>query len=125
MQGEKATLSGDIDFSDGLPKFGLTASFDTLARETAFTLWPVKLGQRTRKWVNENIAGGIIEGASIALNAGLGELMSRKKGDPMREDAVALNMQFSDISIRPLRHCLLYTSPSPRDLSTSRMPSSA
>ena len=24
-----------------------------------------------------------------------------------------------------LRHCLLYTSPSPRDLSTSRMPSSA
>ena len=104
VQGEKAALSGDIDFSDGLPKFGLTASFDTLARETAFTLWPVKLGQRTRKWVNENIAGGIIEGASIALNAGLGELMSRKKGDPMREDAVALNMQFSDISIRPLRH---------------------
>jgi len=104
VQGEKAALSGDIDFSDGLPKFGLTASFDTLARETAFTLWPVKLGQRTRKWVNENIAGGIIEGASIALNAGLGELMSRKKGDPMREDAVALNMQFSDISIRPWRH---------------------
>ena len=104
VQGEKARLSGDIDFSDGLPKFGLTASFDTLARETAFTLWPVKLGQRTRKWVNENIAGGIIEGASIALNAGLGELMSRRKGDPMREDAVALNMQFSDISIRPLRH---------------------
>ena len=24
-----------------------------------------------------------------------------------------------------LKHCLLYTSPSPRDLSTSRMPSSA
>eukprot|EP00831_Metopus_contortus_P026674 TRINITY_DN22636_c0_g1_i2.p1 TRINITY_DN22636_c0_g1~~TRINITY_DN22636_c0_g1_i2.p1 ORF type:complete len:194 (+),score=46.37 TRINITY_DN22636_c0_g1_i2:165-746(+) len=36
----------------------------------------------------------------------------------------------SDISIKYLsyvqvRHCLLYTSPSPRDLSTSRMPSSA
>ena len=26
---------------------------------------------------------------------------------------------------RPYRNCLLYTSPSPRDLSTSRMPSSA
>jgi len=26
---------------------------------------------------------------------------------------------------RPLHGCLLYTSPSPRDLSTSRMPSSA
>ena len=28
-------------------------------------------------------------------------------------------------SDRPYRNCLLYTSPSPRDLSTSRMPSSA
>ena len=27
--------------------------------------------------------------------------------------------------VRRVRHCLLYTSPSPRDLSTSRMPSSA
>ena len=30
-----------------------------------------------------------------------------------------------DFSYFPLNHCLLYTSPSPRDLSTSRMPSSA
>ena len=29
-----------------------------------------------------------------------------------------------EISMQPF-HCLLYTSPSPRDLSTSRMPSSA
>ena len=31
----------------------------------------------------------------------------------------------SDIKIKYPRICLLYTSPSPRDLSTSRMPSSA
>ena len=30
-----------------------------------------------------------------------------------------------DALLRPGRFCLLYTSPSPRDLSTSRMPSSA
>ena len=29
------------------------------------------------------------------------------------------------VSFRPVDNCLLYTSPSPRDLSTSRMPSSA
>ena len=104
VQGEKASLSGDISFVDGLPKFGLMVNFDTLARETAFNLWPVKIGQLTRKWVIENISGGRIEGASIALNAGLDEFVSRKKGDPMREDALALKMQFSDISIRPLRH---------------------
>ena len=104
VQGEKAALSGDIDFSDGLPKIGLALNFNTLARETAYNLWPVKIGQLTRKWVTENISDGRIEGASIALNAGLGELVSRKKGDPMREDALTLKMQFSDLSIRPLRH---------------------
>ena len=31
----------------------------------------------------------------------------------------------SDQEIKQARDCLLYTSPSPRDLSTSRMPSSA
>ena len=41
------------------------------------------------------------------------ELMDRKFGKPWN---VALGESFS---------CLLYTSPSPRDLSTSRMPSSA
>ena len=30
-----------------------------------------------------------------------------------------------DVSKHNLNYCLLYTSPSPRDLSTSRMPSSA
>ena len=30
-----------------------------------------------------------------------------------------------DVNVRALTGCLLYTSPSPRDLSTSRMPSSA
>ena len=33
--------------------------------------------------------------------------------------------QVSDNENVHIRHCLLYTSPSPRDLSTSRMPSSA
>ena len=31
----------------------------------------------------------------------------------------------STVVLEPFRACLLYTSPSPRDLSTSRMPSSA
>ena len=36
-----------------------------------------------------------------------------------------LNNQWHDVSCDPNTICLLYTSPSPRDLSTSRMPSSA
>ena len=41
------------------------------------------------------------------------------------EDVVAPTLSVGDISIHHARTCLLYTSPSPRDLSTSRMPSSA
>ena len=36
-----------------------------------------------------------------------------------------INARTSKISASMLKDCLLYTSPSPRDLSTSRMPSSA
>ena len=40
--------------------------------------------------------------------------------------AVALQrMQQQVKTVSESKHCLLYTSPSPRDLSTSRMPSSA
>ena len=36
------------------------------------------------------------------------------------------SMNFPQVkSVRQAKYCLLYTSPSPRDLSTSRMPSSA
>ena len=35
------------------------------------------------------------------------------------------NIQAADIENNIVEPCLLYTSPSPRDLSTSRMPSSA
>ena len=42
------------------------------------------------------------------------------------DDAAAATSRFlRDIIRSPIYRCLLYTSPSPRDLSTSRMPSSA
>ena len=53
----------------------------------------------------------------------------RSRGfDAVQEDlALALVLElFSPDGLREVRQCcLLYTSPSPRDLSTSRMPSSA
>ena len=39
--------------------------------------------------------------------------------------ALAITVQLQQAVIMSLSVCLLYTSPSPRDLSTSRMPSSA
>ena len=40
-------------------------------------------------------------------------------------DAVAMQRILAELSSKGANNCLLYTSPSPRDLSTSRMPSSA
>ena len=42
-----------------------------------------------------------------------------------KELSLAKIGQRMSLSRERVRHCLLYTSPSPRDLSTSRMPSSA
>jgi len=42
-----------------------------------------------------------------------------------RMEVVASSPDQLDRIVRQARSCLLYTSPSPRDLSTSRMPSSA
>ena len=44
-------------------------------------------------------------------------------GDPKR--AYEVNIKAFEELLEMLDNCLLYTSPSPRDLSTSRMPSSA
>ena len=50
-------------------------------------------------------------------------MVKRKKID--RADAVSIFSITQKIPVKLVKVCLLYTSPSPRDLSTSRMPSSA
>ena len=45
--------------------------------------------------------------------------------DPAKQDAAANSTSALLSSLNTASTCLLYTSPSPRDLSTSRMPSSA
>ena len=60
----------------------------------------------------------------------------KKGGRPNASDSAKLaaqrtisrkqkNIQKLENKLKNAKHCLLYTSPSPRDLSTSRMPSSA
>ena len=99
----------------------------------------------SKKWL---LLVGLTAGVFVAL-VGYGDF-SRTIGEigslPMRHLFVGLGLAFSNFLLRFLRWafylkvlrieapvgisglvflCLLYTSPSPRDLSTSRMPSSA
>ena len=61
-------------------------------------------------------AGAIIEIVATDVPIGLGEPIYGK---------IDSDLASAMMSINAVKACLLYTSPSPRDLSTSRMPSSA
>ena len=70
-----------------------------------------------------------VEDVAITIGEALREALGDKRGISRFGDATvpldeALAQAVVDVSGRPYL-CLLYTSPSPRDLSTSRMPSSA
>ena len=61
----------------------------------------------------------------IPLAILIGFFIHRKGGNIMLASIVALVLMYVSVASGDSGCCLLYTSPSPRDLSTSRMPSSA
>ena len=66
----------------------------------------------------------VLDGVSLNIGAGetIGLVGSTGSG---KTTLVGLLLRFHDLLQGSVSLCLLYTSPSPRDLSTSRMPSSA
>ena len=58
---------------------------------------------------------GCVTGFRLGVDGNVGFRQQGQARDPLGQELMGDQIQ----------HCLLYTSPSPRDLSTSRMPSSA
>ena len=77
------------------------------------------------------LAAGLGIPVMAALNAALGKIIGNPAGAVVMLlliamiAAGAICATSGSLSLTTLLTCLLYTSPSPRDLSTSRMPSSA
>ena len=76
--------------------------------------------------------GHSLSSLSAAILTGLGELFSDYKpdvvlvhGDTTTSFVSALASFYEDVPVAHVEACLLYTSPSPRDATLSRMPSSA
>ena len=102
MAARRAEIGGElVSFDHG-------AQFFT-ARDAAFA-------EQVEKW---HSAGIVARWPAASDEAWIG---TPGMNAPIREMAESLNVHWGT---RALTICLLYTSPSPRDLSTSRMPSSA
>ena len=83
----------------------------------------------TRLLRHQHIIGALflfLLGWSLVSNASEEALQNFRDTFPQLSDSQLLNMVGAGDRLAELElACLLYTSPSPRDLSTSRMPSSA
>ena len=74
-------------------------------------------------WLDANIVDGMVNGTG-AFVRGSGSAVRRLQSGLVR--SYALGITIGSVALLAwFLVCLLYTSPSPRDLSTSRMPSSA
>ena len=83
---------------------------------------PLEHRQTIYDWVDELLKKGAIEVSRSRFNSPI-FLVPKPHGHDMR---AVLDFRAVNLIYVPDRYtCLLYTSPSPRDLSTSRMPSSA
>ena len=69
--------------------------------------------------------GAVLTGGFVAVFGGLGILIAAFVSQGAIVEYVGYITIALGALLLPLGICLLYTSPSPRDLSTSRMPSSA
>ena len=58
------------------------------------------------------------------MDAKVGEILAQLKADGLADDTIVVYCSDHG-GVLPRSNCLLYTSPSPRDATLSRMPSSA
>ena len=99
---------GGREFINGNIEIGVIAEFIIYVN---MLTWPVTLVG----WVTSIVKQA--EASQKRINEFLDSKSSLDDGNYSLKDKNSKNIEFKD--------CLLYTSPSPRDLSTSRMPSSA
>ena len=110
------TVAKDVELQDKFQNMGAQ-----MVREVASKTNDVSGDGTTTATV---LAQAIVREGSKSVAAGMNP-MDLKRGIDMAVSAVVGNLEKQSNKIGKSNDCLLYTSPSPRDLSTSRMPSSA
>ena len=95
-------------------------AFETTLKENMATFWSTS---RNELWIKGKTSGDYLEIVEVCVNCEQNSLLylvrPKGRGACHTKDSNGISRTGCYYS------CLLYTSPSPRDLSTSRMPSSA
>lgn len=97
-----AQTAGMITVNNRNPVFDFTTRFGKMSRQGVEGLWPLPIAPRTRDWVAKNITGGSLIDGSISLNASLEDILDRQPGEPMRDDAMLLDLDFENLDLRYL-----------------------
>ncbi len=98
----RARTAGMISVGDRNPHFDITTNFGSMSRAGVDGLWPVSIAPRTRQWAGDNVRGGKLTAGTLSLEASLEELVGRKPGMPLREDALLLDLTFEDVELQYL-----------------------
>jgi hypothetical protein len=93
-------LSGSLDYSTPDPTLAFGVAGTRMPMSVMKRLWPVNAAVNVRSWVEDHIAGGIVERVVIAGNAPLSAYKS--KGPPMPDDGLSVDIETSATTLQPV-----------------------
>ncbi|MEY8143471.1 hypothetical protein [Falsihalocynthiibacter sp. CO-5D18] len=88
----KFLFDGEISAPEGDWDVRVNTRLNTIDHDSLLALWPVKVAPRTRKWLMENVTGGLIYNVVAAIR--------KTPGEQLR---ASLGYEFSDATVRYLK----------------------
>lgn len=96
----KAALTGVVRFEGESPGVRLGLVSEPMPASAAKRLWPPFVAGAIRRWAVENVRGGTVESLSLTLDIPSGALDALGPYDPLPPGSMALEVTFSDASLR-------------------------
>lgn len=91
--------AGEAAWRDARPTLAADLEAENVAAGTLEVFWPPRFGRKARKWVLENIIGGVVPAARASLRFGPGELGQK----PLPEASLSGAFTFRDLAVRYLK----------------------
>jgi hypothetical protein len=96
--GARLSGHGEATWRNGEPTLDLDLEAENVAAGDLERYWPPREGREARKWVTENITGGVVPKARATLRFGPGELGQK----PLPEHTLDGEFVFQDLTLRYL-----------------------